>query len=74
MYALDVNTGELILKTANPSCSEKENCFPGNSAAPAVIPGIVFAGSLDGHVRGGRLPSRSIVGTTLLMNYFRPIV
>ena len=52
MYALDVNTGELIWKTANPSCAGKENCFPGNSAAPAVIPGIVFAGSLDGHIRG----------------------
>jgi polyvinyl alcohol dehydrogenase (cytochrome) len=52
IYALDVNTGDLFWKTAHPSCSEKENCFPNNSAAPAVIPGIVFAGSLDGHVRG----------------------
>ncbi|HET7002152.1 MAG TPA: PQQ-binding-like beta-propeller repeat protein, partial [Puia sp.] len=52
IYALDVNTGGIIWKTANPSCPEKENCFANNSAAPAVIPGIVFAGSLDGHVRG----------------------
>ncbi len=52
VYALDVNTGNLIWKTANPPCSGKENCFPNNSAAPAVIPGIVFAGSLDGHIRG----------------------
>jgi polyvinyl alcohol dehydrogenase (cytochrome) len=51
IYALDINTGNLIWKTANPSCV-KENYFPNNSAAPAVIPGIVFAGSLDGHIRG----------------------
>jgi polyvinyl alcohol dehydrogenase (cytochrome) len=51
IYALDINTGNLIWKTANPSCVS-ENCFPNNSAAPAVIPGIVFAGSLDGHIRG----------------------
>jgi len=52
IYALDVNTGTLIWKTANPPCSEKANCYPNNSAAPAVIPGILFAGSLDGHIRG----------------------
>ncbi len=34
-----------------PGCADKKNCLPFNSAAPAVIPGIVFAGSLDGHMR-----------------------
>jgi polyvinyl alcohol dehydrogenase (cytochrome) len=48
MYALDIYSGKLIWKTPHPGC---DGCMPYNSAAPAVIPGIVFAGSLDGHIR-----------------------
>jgi polyvinyl alcohol dehydrogenase (cytochrome) len=51
LYALDVMTGKVIWKTASPDCAGKQNCMVGNSAAPAVIPGIVFAGGLDGHMR-----------------------
>ena len=51
IYALEINTGKLVWKTNNPACDDKKNCLPYNSAAPAVIPGIVFAGSLDGHMR-----------------------
>jgi polyvinyl alcohol dehydrogenase (cytochrome) len=51
IYALDINNGNLIWKTANPACNGKNDCLPCNSAAPAVIPGIVFAGSLDGYIR-----------------------
>jgi polyvinyl alcohol dehydrogenase (cytochrome) len=51
LYALDVMTGKVIWKTASPPCVGKQSCFASNSAAPAVIPGIVFAGGLDGHMR-----------------------
>jgi polyvinyl alcohol dehydrogenase (cytochrome) len=51
IYALDINNGNLIWKSANPACNGKNDCLPCNSAAPAVIPGIVFAGSLDGYIR-----------------------
>jgi polyvinyl alcohol dehydrogenase (cytochrome) len=50
MYALDIFTGKVAWKTPSPLC-DKKDCFYFNSAAPAVIPGIVFAGSLDGHIR-----------------------
>jgi polyvinyl alcohol dehydrogenase (cytochrome) len=52
MYALDLLTGKVIWQTPTPGCTDSKDCLPFNSAAPAVIPGIVFAGSLDGHIRG----------------------
>ncbi|MEO8762837.1 MAG: PQQ-binding-like beta-propeller repeat protein [Ginsengibacter sp.] len=52
LYALDLLTGKVTWNTPTPGCADNKNCLPFNSAAPAVIPGIVFAGSLDGHIRG----------------------
>ena len=52
IYALDLFNGKVIWDTPTPPCTNKKDCMPFNSAAPAVIPGIVFAGSLDGHIRG----------------------
>jgi polyvinyl alcohol dehydrogenase (cytochrome) len=52
IYALDLFTGKIIWKAPSPGCPDKRGCLSFNSAAPAVIPGIVFAGSLDGHMRG----------------------
>ncbi|MEP7144455.1 MAG: PQQ-binding-like beta-propeller repeat protein [Ferruginibacter sp.] len=52
IYALDLFTGKVIWETPAPGCVDKKNCLASNSAAPAVIPGIVFAGSLDGYMRG----------------------
>jgi polyvinyl alcohol dehydrogenase (cytochrome) len=49
MYALDVNNGKVVWKTATPAC-DKPGCIPSNSAAPLLIPGIVFAGTLNGHI------------------------
>ena len=50
IYALDLLSGKLIWQTPAPAC-ENKNCLSFNSAAPTVIPGIVFAGSLDGHIK-----------------------
>jgi polyvinyl alcohol dehydrogenase (cytochrome) len=52
IYALDLITGKVIWETPAQGCTGKKDCLPFNSAAPAVIPGVVFAGSLDGHMRG----------------------
>ena len=52
LYALDLFTGKVIWETPAPGCGDKKDCLPFNSAAPVVVPGIVFAGSLDGHIRG----------------------
>ncbi len=51
LYALDLSTGNIAWKAGSPDCMDKSQCFDCNSAAPAVIPGIVFAGGLGGHIR-----------------------
>lgn len=52
LYALDLKTGDYIWKApATDTCGGREFCFPGISAAVTVIPGIVFAGAMDGHLR-----------------------
>jgi polyvinyl alcohol dehydrogenase (cytochrome) len=35
-----------------PCAASRKNCSPGQSAALTSIPGVVFSGSLDGHIRG----------------------
>jgi polyvinyl alcohol dehydrogenase (cytochrome) len=52
LHALDLKTGK-ILWTAKPSpCAEgRSDCSPAQSAAVTAIPGVVFSGSVDGHLR-----------------------
>jgi polyvinyl alcohol dehydrogenase (cytochrome) len=51
MWALKLETGERVWNTPPPGCGGKPGCSPGQSAAVTVIPGVVFSGSLDGHLR-----------------------
>jgi polyvinyl alcohol dehydrogenase (cytochrome) len=52
LYALDPASGKVNWMKAPPPCdTTRKGCNLGNSAAPTVIPGIVFAGTLDGHIR-----------------------
>ena len=52
MFALKLDTGERVWSTPAPSgCGIKAGCSPAQSAAVTVIPGVVFSGSLDGHLR-----------------------
>lgn len=52
LYALDATTGKIIWNQPTPACEADKPCIQANSAAPLLIPGLVFAGSLDGHIRG----------------------
>ncbi len=53
LFALDLMKGDVVWKsTSDPkNCEGKEGCYNSNSAAPTLIPGVVFAGGLDGHAR-----------------------
>jgi polyvinyl alcohol dehydrogenase (cytochrome) len=51
LFALGLSSGQVIWNTPAPLCTDKKDCLPYNSAAPTAIPGLVFAGSLDGHMR-----------------------
>lgn len=53
LYALDLVTGEVVWEVPAPTdtCEGRPGCHAANSAAPTVIPGVVFAGGLDGVIR-----------------------
>jgi polyvinyl alcohol dehydrogenase (cytochrome) len=51
LFALKVATGERVWTTPNPGCGDHPGCSPAQSAAVTAIPGVVFSGSVDGHLR-----------------------
>jgi polyvinyl alcohol dehydrogenase (cytochrome) len=53
LFALDLRTGKRAWYAAppKPACAGKFGCSPAQMAPPTSIPGVVFAGSLDGHLR-----------------------
>jgi polyvinyl alcohol dehydrogenase (cytochrome) len=51
LFALKIATGEKIWSAKPPSCGERKNCSPAQSAAVTGIPGVVFSGSEDGYLR-----------------------
>ena len=52
LYALDTSSGKLLWEFPAPNpCAGRAFCDPGVSAAIAAAPGVVLAGSMDGHIR-----------------------
>lgn len=52
LHALDLATGKLAWSAKPAPCAEdRTDCSPAQSAAVTVIPGAVFSGSVDGHLR-----------------------
>jgi polyvinyl alcohol dehydrogenase (cytochrome) len=52
LFALRLDNGERIWMTSPPPCDIRRPCSPGQPGAITAIPGAVFSGSLDGHIRG----------------------
>jgi polyvinyl alcohol dehydrogenase (cytochrome) len=52
LHAIDLKTGRILWSTKPEPCvSEKKDCSPAQSAAVTAIPGAVFSGAVDGHLR-----------------------
>jgi polyvinyl alcohol dehydrogenase (cytochrome) len=53
LSAIDIRTGKLLWKTMPPppACAGQPGCSAGQLAAVTLIPGVVFSGSMDGHLR-----------------------
>lgn len=52
LSALDLRTGAILWTAAPQPCSPpRPDCSPAHSAAVTAIPGAVFSGSVDGHLR-----------------------
>ncbi len=51
LTALRIRDGEKAWYADPHPCGDKPGCSPAQSAAVSAIPGVVFSGSLDGHLR-----------------------
>jgi polyvinyl alcohol dehydrogenase (cytochrome) len=52
LYALDLRTGKVQWSAKPLPCAEtRTDCSPAQSAAVTAIPGVVFSGAVDGHLR-----------------------
>ncbi len=63
LFAIDAATGK-VLWTApapKPPCLGKPGCTAAQMAPPSLIDGLIFAGSMDGHLRGYEMSSGKIV-------------
>jgi polyvinyl alcohol dehydrogenase (cytochrome) len=49
--AYQVADGKLLWHTPPPGCGDRRPCSPAQSQAISAIPGAVFSGSIDGHLR-----------------------
>lgn len=51
IHAFRLATGEKVWSVPPPGCGDRKNCSPAQSAAISAIPGVVFSGSVDSHLR-----------------------
>ena len=51
LFALSLDTGKQIWSAPPSPCDGRKPCSPAQTAAITAIPGVVFSGSLNGHIR-----------------------
>jgi polyvinyl alcohol dehydrogenase (cytochrome) len=52
LFALRLTDGHQVWQTPTPAaCADREHCGPAQLAAVTTVPGVIFSGSLDGHLR-----------------------
>jgi polyvinyl alcohol dehydrogenase (cytochrome) len=51
LFALQLTDGKKVWNTKPVGCGERKQCSPAQSAPVTAIPGAVFSGSIDGHLR-----------------------
>jgi polyvinyl alcohol dehydrogenase (cytochrome) len=52
LFALRLIDGHKVWQTPTPAaCVDREHCSPAQLAAVTAIPGVIFSGALDGHLR-----------------------
>ena len=62
MFAMNLATGKRVWETPAPrACKNRDRCSPAQSAAVSMIPGVVFSGAIDGHLRAYSTTNGSIV-------------
>ena len=63
LFAISAATGKVVWKTPapKPTCLGKPGCTAAQLAPPTLIQGIIFAGSMDGHLRAYEMDGGKII-------------
>jgi polyvinyl alcohol dehydrogenase (cytochrome) len=51
LFALNIADGSKVWNAPPAVCGDRPMCSPAQSAAITAMPGVVFSGSIDGHLR-----------------------
>src|SRR6202453_1236487 len=73
IFALKLATGEIVWRTPHPGCNDRPGCSPAQSAAVTAIPGIVFSGGLDGHLRAYAAKTGEIIWDVDTMQEYQTV-
>jgi polyvinyl alcohol dehydrogenase (cytochrome) len=75
LLAFDLATGKQLWKTPAPAlnCSGGQGCTGAQSAAISVMPGVVFSGSVDGHLRAYSTTDGTIIWDFNTMQPFETV-
>jgi polyvinyl alcohol dehydrogenase (cytochrome) len=73
LFALDPSSGQIGWTTPHPGCADKPGCSPAQSAAVTAIPGIVFSGGIDGHLRAYASDKGAIVWDVDTAQPYKPV-
>ena len=74
LHALDLATGKIAWSAKPAPCAEgRTDCSPAQSGAVTVIPGAVFSGSVDGHLRAYSTETGKILWDTDTEREFKTV-
>ena len=73
LFALDPASGQIVWTTPHPGCGDRPGCSPAQSAAVTAIPGIVFSGGIDGHLRAYASGNGAIVWDVDTMQPYKTV-
>jgi polyvinyl alcohol dehydrogenase (cytochrome) len=74
LFALDLKTGSIVWSAKPTPCrASKTNCSPAQSAAVTAIPGVVFSGSVDGHLRAYASDTGKVLWDTSTVKEFETV-
>jgi polyvinyl alcohol dehydrogenase (cytochrome) len=60
LFALRLDSGKIVWQKPHPGC-DRPGCSPAQSAAVTAIPGVVFSGGVDGHLRAYSMKDGKII-------------
>ncbi len=73
LFALDLSSGKTLWSTPTPACGDRKPCVPALIAAVSAMPGVVFAGSVDGFMRAYSSTNGSILWSFDTMRDFTTV-